>query len=170
MNRVEQIKSLLNLKPLPEEGGYFVQSYKSHEMIPKHALPDRYEADRSLATAIYYLLTPDTFSALHRLPTDEVYHFYLGDPVEQVQLMPDGSARVVTLGSDILAGLHPQLVVPRGVWQGSRLRPGGSFALMGTTMSPGFEVADYEPGQREELVESYPEFRELITLLTRKPA
>src|SRR5581483_11176343 len=98
------------------------------------------------ATAIYYLLTPDTVSAMHRLATDEIFHFYLGDPVEMLQLRPDGSHRVAILGPDLDAGQRPQIVVPRGVWQGARLVPGGRFALLGTTVAPGFDYADYETG------------------------
>jgi len=167
MSTADQIKSLLNLKPHPKEGGYFVETYRSSEHITKDALPARYKGDRSLATAIYYLLTPDTFSTMHRLQTDEVFHFYTGDPVEMLQLRPDGSGRVITLGPDILNGMHPQAIVPKGVWQGVRLIPGGRFALLGTTMSPGFEFVDYESGHRELLVESYPEFRDLIIALTK---
>ena len=167
MAMVDKIKSVLNLKPLPLEGGYYVETYRSQEHIPKDALPDRYDRSRSLATAIYYLLTAETFSAIHRLPTDEMYHFYLGDPVEMLLLSPDASGQVVTLGPDILQGMKPQVVVSKGVWQGSRLLPGGEFALMGTTMSPGFEFSDYESGQREVLGESYPQFRDVILTLTK---
>lgn len=166
MNTVEKIKSLLNLKPLPGEGGYFVETYRSNEQIPQDVLKDRYDGSRSFGTAIYYLLTPETFSGMHRLPTEEMYHFYLGDPVEMLQLLPDGLGKVVKLSSDILNGMHPQVIVPRGVWQGSRLISGGTFALLGTTMSPGFEFSDYEAGVRDKLVDSYPKFRDLIIALT----
>ncbi len=105
MITAEQLQRQLNLKPHPEEGGYFVETYRSDEHIPQNALPNRYEGDRSFATAIYYLLTSDTLSAMHRLPTDEIFHFYMGDPVEMLQLMPDGSGRVITLGNDILKGM-----------------------------------------------------------------
>ncbi len=107
MITAEQIKRRLNLKPHPEEGGYYRETYRSDEHIPANVLPDRYKGERSFATAIYYLLTPDTFSAMHRLPTDEIFHFYMGDPVEMLQLIPDGSGRVITLGSDIVKGMHP---------------------------------------------------------------
>jgi len=163
---VDQIKSLLNLRLHPEEGGYYVETYRSDERIPTEALPDRYDGPRSFITAIYYLLTPDTFSAMHRLSTDEIFHFYVGDPIEMMQLFPDGSGRVLTLGSEILKGMSPQVVVPKGVWQGSRLLPGGRFALLGTTVSPGFECSDYESGYRDVLVKSYPKFRDLIVALT----
>ncbi len=170
MITADKIKSLLNLKPHPVEGGYFAETYRSQQHIPRDALPDSYKSDRSLATAIYYLLTPETFSAMHRLPTDEIFHFYLGDPVKMLQLLPDGSARAITLGPDILNGMHLQVTVEKGVWQGSRLLPGGKFALLGTTMSPGFELRDFELGQRYLLVDSYPQFRDLITALTTPTA
>ena len=163
----DQIIALLNLTPHPKEGGYFRETYRSLETIPEKTLPRRYKGMRSFATAIYYLLTPETFSAMHRLQSDEIFHFYLGDPVEMLQLWPDGSSKVLTLGSDILKGMQPQVVVPRGVWQGARLLKNGKFALLGTTLSPGFEFADYESGQRDELIKSYPKFREWIIALTK---
>ena len=167
MLTADQIIALLNLTPHPKEGGYFIETYRSSETIPEKTLPSRYKGIRSFATAIYYLLTPETFSAMHRLQSDEIFHFYLGDPVEMLQLWPDGSGRLVILGSDILRGVQPQVVVPRGVWQGARLFKNGKPALLGTTVSPGFEFADYEYGQRDELIQSYPQFREWIIALTK---
>ena len=166
MITIEGILSLLRLKPHPGEGGYFVETYRSNEFIPASILPGRYKGARSFATAIYYLLTSDTFSAMHRLQTDEIFHFYSGYPVEMLQLWPDGSGTIITLGADFLKGARPQVVVPRGVWQGARLSTGGRFALLGTTVSPGFEWADYEAGQRDSLTLSYPRFRDLIFSLT----
>ena len=130
-------------------------------------MPAPYPGDRAAGTAIYYLLTPETFSALHKLPGDEVFHFYLGDPVEVLQLYPGGSGEVTVLGHDIAAGMRPQHVVPGGVWQGSRLRPGGSYALLGTTMSPGFDYKDYETGSRQSLTQLYPGHAAAIASLTR---
>jgi predicted cupin superfamily sugar epimerase len=167
MLTADQIIALLNLKPHPEEGGYFVETHRSSETLSEKALPSRYKGIRSFGTAIYYLLTPETFSAMHRLQSDEVFHFYLGDPVEMLQLWPDGSGKVITIGSDILNGMLPQIIVPRGVWQGAKLIRDGSFALLGTTVSPGFESEDYESGRRDELVKSYPQFREVIIALTK---
>ncbi len=166
MVSAEAIKAFLGLESHPE-GGFFVETYRADEDIPASAVPERYMGRRSFGTCIYYLLTPDTFSAIHRMASDEIFHFYLGDPVEMLQLPPDGSGRVLTLGPDLLNGMHPQLVVPRGVWQGSRLLPGGRFALLGCTVAPGFTYGDYEPGQREELATSYPDFTNLIVVLTR---
>lgn len=166
MLTANQIITLFNLKPHPEEGGYFAETYRSSETLSEKALPFRYRGIRTFGTAIYYLLSPETFSAMHRLQSDEIFHFYLGDPVEMLQLRPDGSGKVITIGSDILNGMQPQVLVPRGVWQGARLIKSGKFALLGTTVSPGFELADYESGQREELANSHPRFRDLITALT----
>ncbi len=164
----EEIKQLLQLEAHPCEGGYFRQTWKSEEEIPLAALPSRYSGPRAAGTAIYYLLEPSTFSEMHRLISDEVFHFYYGDPVEMLQLWPDGSSRIVRLGSDLAAGVLPQLVVPKGVWQGSRLVPGGSVALIGCSVSPGFDYADYETGVRADLIGEYPESAALIKILTRR--
>jgi len=162
----EELKRLLNLSPLPVEGGYFAETYRSPEVLPPAALPSRYSGDRNFGTAIYFLLTPDTFSAMHRLKSDEIYHFYLGDPVTMLILHPAGESEVVTLGQDIKAGQRIQFLVPRQSWQGSRLQSGGVFALMGTTMSPGFDMADFELGDRQALLAAYPGRRRLIERLT----
>ena len=167
MITVDFLMAHLGLVPLPVEGGFFVQTYQSSLRIPRQSLPGLYPADRSIATAIYYLLTPDTFSALHRLPGDEIYHVYLGDPVDLLLLHPDGRGEVLTLGQDLEAGMRLQTVAPGGTWQGSRLRDGGRFALLGTTMAPGFAVEDFELGKRETLLDVYPAFADEITRLTR---
>ena len=163
---VDELKQLLGLEPHPCEGGWFVQTWKAEETIPKAALPERYPAERAAGTAIYYLLEPETFSELHRLASDEIFHFYLGDPVEMLQLWPDGAVKTVVLGQDLSAGQRVQLRVPRDVWQGSRLVPGGKFALLGCTVSPGFDYADYETGRRDVLLGQYPQAFELIEALT----
>jgi predicted cupin superfamily sugar epimerase len=103
---------------------------------------------------------------MHRLRTDEVFHFHLGDPVEQLQLYPDGTGQIVTIGTDLERGERPQIVVPAGVWQGARLFAGGEFALLGCTVAPGFEYVDYEHGQRAGLLERYGQFASLINELT----
>ena len=157
----EQIKSLLNLQPHPIEGGSFRRTYTSAAALE---LP---RGIRPAGTAIYYLLESGTFSEMHVLDSDEIFHFYLGDPVEMLQLAPDGSARTVVLGSDLASGQHPQLIVPKHVWQGSRLLPGGNVALLGCTVSPGFDYADYEAGSAQPLVREYPQYEELIRELTR---
>jgi predicted cupin superfamily sugar epimerase len=157
----DEVRELLDLEPHPEEGGYFRETYRSNTEIPG--------TGRSLSTAIYYLLTEDTFSAMHRLPGEEIFHFYLGDPVEILQLHADGTTRVVTIGSRLDDGMKPQIVIPGGTWQGSRVVPGGSLALLGATMAPGFDYADYQHGNRRTLIRSYPERAELIAALTNDP-
>jgi uncharacterized protein len=163
----DEIKQLLGLAPHPREGGWFVQTWRSEEVIPQGALPERYQSARHAGTCIYYLLEPETFSEMHRLTSDEIFHFYSGDPVEVLQIAPDGSAKRVVLGSDLAAGQHVQLVVPKSVWQGSRLVAGGSVALLGCSVSPGFEYADYEIGSREALLDFSGDYRELLIGLTR---
>ncbi len=158
----------LKLKPLPREGGYYRETYKNRGEIPGDALPARYGGARSFSTAIYYLLTPDTCSAIHRVRSDEIFHFYLGDPVTMLLLYMDSSSEVVTLGNRPHLGQHPQYMVPRGVWQGCILSPGGRFALMGTTVAPGFEFDDYEHGCREELLRTYPHQEDLVNRLLKQ--
>jgi hypothetical protein len=158
----------LGLQPLPGEGGFYRETYRSSERVAAAALPERYTADKELGTAIYYLLTPEVASALHRVRTDEVFHFYLGDPVVMLQLFPDGRGQTITLGPDILSGQVVQCVVPKFVWQGATLIEGGQFALMGTTMSPAFDFADLELGNRAELLARYREQAELINRLTKE--
>ncbi len=166
MPTADELIRRLNLQPHPAEGGYFRETYRAADLWPAPALPARYAGDRRASTAIYYLLTPGTCSALHRLQSDEVFHFYLGSPVRMLQLDPDGGGRTIVLGPDLLADQRVQVVVPRGVWQGSLLEPGGDFALLGCTVAPGFEYADYEHGERPALVRQYPAFADLITRLT----
>jgi predicted cupin superfamily sugar epimerase len=166
MLTTQEIIQRLQLEPLAGEGGYFRETYRSKLTIPSNVLPDSYDGNRQITTAMFYLLTPEPFSAMHRLPGDEIFHFYLGDAVEMLQLHPDGTGEIVMIGNDIVAGMRPQVLVPGGSWQGSRLQPGGRFALMGTTMAPGFEFGDYTSGRRAELVAQYPDYIELITALT----
>jgi predicted cupin superfamily sugar epimerase len=169
MNTAQQIISALKLKPHPIEGGYFRETYRSVGQVPTSLLPPGYarEGARSLGTSIYYLLTPETFSELHRLPTEEVFHLYLGGPVRMLQLLEGGTGREVMVGRDILAGQEPQVVVPAGVWQGSALEPGVEFALLGATMAPGFDYADYEQGRRADLLTRFPAYGDQIKRLTR---
>ena len=157
----EEIKKLLNLEPHPVEGGAYRRTYTSAHAV---GMP---RGDRPMSTAIYYLLEPGTFSEMHVLASDEIFHFYLGDPVEMLQLFPDGSSAVVTLGPDLAAGQHVQLVVPAGVWQGTRLIGDGKVALLGCTVTPGFDFADYRSAPYEELAARWPTEAERIKARTR---
>jgi predicted cupin superfamily sugar epimerase len=163
----EQIINFFSMKPLLNEGGWFVETYRAKKILTQAALGIGYSGPRSFVTAILYLLTTDAFSALHRLKSDEIFHFYLGDPVTMLQLHPDGSSRIITLGNDILKGQKIQMLVPSDAWQGTFVSPGGKFALLGCTVAPGFDSADYEQADRKKLLKQYPEHKELIIRLTR---
>jgi uncharacterized protein len=141
---------LLHLSPHPVEGGHFRETYRSAH-----------------GTAIHYLLEGAGVSEMHTLPGDEVYHFYGGDPLDTLLLFPDGSGRTVRVGDDLAAGQSPQLVIPGGVWQGS-VRVNGQFgwSLIGATMAPAFEYADYVRGEREALSRSWPAFAAEIAART----
>jgi len=158
----EQIKRILNLAPHPMEGGYFRRTYASASNL------ETPRGTRSRGTAIYYLLEAGAFSEMHLLDSDEIFHFYLGDPVEMLQLFPDGRSAVLTLGPDLAAGQQVQALVPAGVWQGTRLLGGGEVALLGCTVVPGFDIADYHNASFEELAAKWPDQRERIKALTRR--
>ena len=157
----QQIKELLRLEPHPVEGGFFRRTYTSPGTVK---LP---RGIRPQGTAIYYLLEAGTFSEMHVLESDEIFHFYLGDPVEMLQLYPDGRSAVLILGPDFSAGHEVQVVVPAGVWQGTRLIGDGKLALLGCTVTPGFDFADYRNATYAELAARWPNHAELIRALTR---
>ena len=150
----------LGLQPLPHEGGFFTRTWTSPDTLPD---------GRPAGTAIYFLLTPESFSALHYLDADELWHFHAGDPVEHVQLTPAAPARITSLGVDFSAGHVPQLCVPRGVWQGARLaspiRHG--WALVSCTMTPGWSETGFTLGERTALLRDFPRSADSITALTR---
>jgi hypothetical protein len=157
-----EIKALLKLEPHPVEGGWYRRTYTSQCNVELE------RGVRAAGTAIYYLLEPGTFSEMHLLQSDEIFHFYLGDPVEMLQLLPDGRSALFTLGHDLQAGQNVQLMVPAGVWQGTRLIGDGNAALLGCTVTPGFDFADYRSGSYAELAAKWPEEAERIKKLTRK--
>jgi uncharacterized protein len=157
----EEIKALLHLEPHPVEGGWYRRTYTSAVSVALLG------GVRPYGTAIYYLLEEGTFSEMHVLTSDEIFHFYLGDPVEMLQLWPNGEEKVIKLGPDLQVGQHVQLVVPAGVWQGTRLVDGGKVALLGCTVTPGFDFADYRSGKYEELAAQWPAQAERIRALTR---
>ena len=153
---LQGIIDIMGLVPLPVEGGMFRQTYVSEVLYD----------GRPMGTAIYYLLSADAYSHLHLLDADEVYHFYLGDPVELYQLDNDGNLSLTILGQDIMSGQQVQTTVPEGVWQGSRLAAGGKWALLGTTMSPGYLDSGYTHADGAELAFRYPQHAEIIRSLT----
>jgi len=160
----DEVKKTLGLAPHPREGGWYVRTYEAAETVH---VDERYDGQRRTGTAIYYLLEPGTFSEMHVLESDEIFHHYMGGAVEMLQLWPDGTSKRVVIGKDLRAGERPQAVVPRDVWQGSRLAVKEGWALLGCTVSPGFEFADYKSAGCEELCARWPSEREMIARLTR---
>lgn len=152
-----EIVELFGLQPLPVEGGLFVQTWRS------------IRAGEIVGTATIAALTdePDSFSAMHRLPVDEVWHFYLGNPIDVLMLHDDGSVTSARLGHGILEGDQFQLVVPAGTWMGAELAPRGRWALFGNTMAPGFRSSFYEGGERDDLIRRWPAAAAHIERLTR---
>jgi uncharacterized protein len=143
----ERLARLLQLEPLPDEGGLFRRTH-----VDEHS------------SAIYYLLLAPEFSALHVLTATEAYHWYAGSPLQLLLLHPDGTATEPVLGPDVAAGQRPQLVVPAGTWQGSH--PAGAYTLVGTTTAPPFDWSCFRLGDRAELIRRYPAAQDRITRLT----
>ncbi|MFI8531669.1 cupin domain-containing protein [Streptomyces aquilus] len=143
------------LEPIPREGGLFRRTWEG---------PERADGGPE-GTAIVALLTSDDYSALHRLPADEIWHHYLGDPLELLLLAPDGTSRTAVLGPDVLAGQSVQLTVPAGTWMGGRSL--GAWTFFGCTMAPGFTYGGYEHGDPETLLARYPAQADRIAGLCR---
>lgn len=156
----------LKLEPHPE-GGYYRQTYRAGLVIGQEALPAQFTGARATATGIYFLLEGENFSAFHRLRSDEMWHFYAGGPVVVHVIADAGDYSEIHLGSDPEAGEVLQAVVPTGCWFASELMDPRSYALVGCTVSPGFDFDDFELAKRAELVRLYPQQRELIERLTR---
>ena len=158
---------LFKLEPHPE-GGFFRETYRSKEYFSAAGLPGRYGADRNFSTAIYYLLPEGAKSHLHRLKSDEFWHFYLGGPLELIQICPGGTAEEIILGHDISGGQQLQHLVPAGCWFGAQPKPENDFSFVGCTVSPGFDFSDFEMGDREHLIKLFPAARTVIERLTKQ--
>lgn len=157
---VQQWIDQFGMQPHPE-GGFFAETYRSEEQIPGSALPARYQGARDLGTSIYFLLPAGTCSKLHRLQTDEIWHFYAGGSLSLHLFLPNGEKETLGIGPE-----GPfQVTVPHGCWFGARPEL-GAYSLVGCTMAPAFDFADFEMGDRAELISAYPRFEELITELT----
>jgi len=162
----EQIIKRFKMQPLRQEGGFFIETYRAADVLKKEILSAGVSGDRNLSSVILYLLTAKAVSLMHRLKYDEMFHFYLGNPVTMLQLHPDGSSEIITLGHDIFNEQKVQVLVPKGTWQGAFIQPGGKFSLMGCSVAPAFDEADFEIGDRETLLAKYPDMQELILHLT----
>ena len=165
--KIEELINHYNLLPHPE-GGFFRQTYAAAEQISKEALPERFEGIRSFSTAIYFLLPHGSFSAFHRIKSDEVWHFYEGCPLNIHVIHPNSDYECLKLGSNLKNGESYQLVVPANAWFASEpIGYNGSFALVGCTVAPGFDFADFELADAEKLVEQFPIHEQLIRRLSR---
>ena len=156
----------LSLRPHPE-GGHYRQSHVADETIAADALPARYDGPRVHATVIYFLLAHDEISHLHRLRSDEVWHFYRGAALRVHVFAPDGGYRAYRLGHDLAGGERCQLVVPRGHWFGAEGIADSGFALVGNTVAPGFDFADFELARAEALTAAYPGHADLVHRMCR---
>jgi hypothetical protein len=163
----------LSLQPHPE-GGYFAETYRSAETIAQSGLPPRFDGDRSFGTAIYFLLESHHISALHRIQADEIWHFYAGDPLEVFVIQPSGALTTIRLGNNIAGGEVFQAVVPAGCWFGSKpvvdstIVDSAGFSLVGCTVAPGFDFADFEMADRFALLNEFPQHKTMIERLTYK--
>lgn len=162
---IAELIRLYKLEPHPE-GGYFRESYRSDTTIPADALGSAFGGARNCSTAIYFLLPEGSKSALHRIKSDEVWHFYLGGPLTLAQILPDGRTECSTLGSDIKAGQKLQHVVPAGCWFGAYPQPGSGFSFVGCTVAPGFDFSDLELAAPKRLQAQFPKAEKIIKKLS----
>ncbi len=167
MFSVAEIIEKFELKQHPE-GGFFRESYRSDIEISFENLPPGYSGKRNLSTCIYFLLTSDTFSAFHRIKQDEIWHFYTGSSIHLHTLSDDGTHKEHIIGNDISAGEIPQLIVAGGDWFGARVEDDDTYALVGCTVSPGFDFDDFELTPRNELIGKFPQHTDIIRELTRQ--
>jgi predicted cupin superfamily sugar epimerase len=165
MITVEKLIEKYQLIPHPE-GGYFRETYRSEGVIPHQALPDNFKGDRNYCTGIYFLLPQGTKSCLHRIQSDEMWHFYLGGSMTLVLMHEDYGVQNIILGSDLQAGETVQFVVPAGWWFGGYPNSESVYSFVGCTVAPGFDFADFELGTRTDLISKFPESSELILKLT----
>lgn len=160
---MRELCDALGLQPHPERGHY-AETYRARGRVGSAA----HAGERSASTAIYFLISADQPTTyLHRLVSDEVFHLYEGGPLDVLMLAPDGSSRVARLGLDLGRGERPQLVIEAGTWFGTELAAGAPFCLIGCTVAPGFEFADFELGDAAELARRYPAERERIVRMSR---
>ena len=162
-NRARVLIDALGLVPHPERG-FYAETYRAAERVTASA----HAGERAAATAIYFLVTAtDPVTSLHRLQSDEVFHLYEGGPLDILRLYEDGRWDVGRLGLDLAAGERPQIVVPTGTWFGTELTPGASHCLVGCTVAPGFEFADFELADGPELEATYPGAKDRIRRMRR---
>lgn len=165
MLSASQLITQFGLQPHPE-GGFYLQTYCSKEVIAATALPARFSGDRYFSTAIYFLLEGKQFSAFHRIKSDEIWHFYTGNALHIYVLHPDGKGELLKLGNDPVNGYSFQQMVPAGCWFASKPINENGFSFAGCTVAPGFDFTDFEMGKTEQLLKQYPQHEEWIRLLS----
>ncbi len=163
----QQLIKDLGMSPLPEEGGWFKEVYRSKEVIPAKGLPARFAGERSFCTSIYYLLKGDEFSAFHRLRQDEIWHFYFGSSLTLHMIDLEGTYTQAKLGSDLQEGHCFQTTIDHGVLMAATVDRKDDFSLVGCTVAPGFEFQDFEAPDRQQLLDLYPQHKDVIAKLTR---
>lgn len=164
--RVKELIEKLHLIPHPE-GGYYKETYRSAVVLKQEALPSDFEGDRVVSTMIYYLLESNDFSALHRIKSDESWHFYEGETLIVSEITPAGQLIEHELGNDLSSGEVFQTVIPAHSWFGARLKNQEGYCLVGCGVAPGFEFEDFDMATREGLLKSFPQHRSTIEKLTR---
>ena len=164
--RVSELISQLELIPHPE-GGYYKETYRSSDVLKRKDLPNRFTGDRVVSTMIYYLLEGDNFSHLHRIKSDESWHFYEGDTLVVSEISPDGILTNHHLGKDLSKGETFQTVIPAGSWFGAKLLTPNSYCLVGCGVAPGFDFEDFDMATREGLTKAFPTHRSTIEKLTK---
>ena len=161
---VENLIERLELAPHPE-GGWYRETYRSGETITADALPERFGSDRSFCTAIYFLLGKNDVSALHCIKSDEMWHFYAGAPLTVHLISASGEYRTITLGPDLAGCETYQAVVPAGCWFGAEVTGSGDYSLVGCTVAPGFDFADFEMANLDDLLKQFPGHADIILRL-----
>lgn len=167
MNTAVEIIKKLALQPHPE-GGFFKEVYRSEVSIPENSLPESFEGSRNYATAIYFLLTSENFSAFHKIKQDEIWHFYEGSPIRLIMISEDAEYSEIIIGRDFSKAQVPQFIVPKNFWFAAEVTEPESFSLAGCTVSPGFDFRDFTLAKRIELQEQFPQHSSVIQQFTRE--
>lgn len=166
IKRIQQLIDHLHLLPHPE-GGYYIETYRSKGFISKAQLPNQFNGNRNFSTAIYFLIPGGQFSAFHVINSDELWHFYEGVSLYIYMIHQNGKLEIIRLGKNIEEGEVFQAVVPAGCWFASKSVTEDAYSLVGCTVAPGFDFADFTLAERKDLIALYPQHEKIITELTR---
>lgn len=157
----------LNLDKHPE-GGYFKEVYRADELIKKEHLPERYSGDRNYSTSIYFLITSESFSAFHKIKSDETWHFYYGSPLSLHIIDKKGKYCRIKIGNNPDKGEVFQYTVSCGEWFAASVDEKDSYSLLGCTVAPGFHFDDFELGKTTEMIKEFSEHASVINKFTGK--